>query len=108
MSNRAKNKKPLTITEKKAQILILNEINKTLDLLYTHLEKYCNEVGPAFTGKPTPDVPLFYINKSIHLIKENMALGSGVKGQPIESVIEVDKDILGTPIEQINNADQQT
>lgn len=78
MSNRAKNKKPLTINEKKAQILILNEINKTLDLLYTHLEKYCNEVGPAFTGKPTPDVPLFYIKKSIHLIKVNMASGVDV------------------------------
>lgn len=106
MSNRAKNKKPLTLNEKKAQILILNEINKTLDLLYTYLEKYCNEVGPAFTGKPTPDVPLFYIKKSIHLIKVNMALGLNI--QPIESVIEVDKDILSTPMEQTNNADQQT
>ena len=86
MSNRAKNKKPLTLNEKRAQILILNEINKTMDLLYTHLEKYCNEVAPSVTGKVTAEVPLFYIKKSIQTIKENMALGSGLKASETQQI----------------------
>jgi len=63
--------------EKKAQQLILSEVNKAFDLLESHLDKYCDEVAPAFIGQKTTSVPMHYISQSIKIIKENMAKGAG-------------------------------
>lgn len=59
----------MTDNEKKAQQLILLEINKALDLLENHLKKFC-------TDNKAQSVPIVYISASIKIIKENMAKGA--------------------------------
>jgi hypothetical protein len=70
--------KALTENEKKAQRLILTEIDKAMDLLENHLQRYCDEVAPQFTGQKSTVVPMAYIKESIKIIKENMKKGAGL------------------------------
>lgn len=51
----------LTTKEKEAQRLIIHEIEKSHDLLITHLEKFCADTA----GK---SVPLIYIKESIKIL----------------------------------------
>jgi hypothetical protein len=59
----------LTAREKQAQKLILGEVNKALDLLQGHLQKFCESTNGT-------SVPMIYIDKSIKIIKENMQKGA--------------------------------
>lgn len=68
--------------EKDAQRLIMGEIFKTLDLLQNHLQKYCDEVAPLYTGQKSTVVPMEYINQTVKTIKENMAKGAGLGKAP--------------------------
>jgi hypothetical protein len=72
--------KPLNANEQKAQALILEQVNNTLDLLQKHLQKYCDEVAPMYNGgQKVTSVPMAYIDQSIKIVKENMAKGAKVK-----------------------------
>ena len=73
----------LSADERKAQMLILAEIDKALDLLQTHLQKYCDEVAPEYIGQKATSVPMVYIANSIKIIKENYRKGAE---EPKESV----------------------
>jgi hypothetical protein len=71
--------KPLTRNEKKAQRLILGQIDNALDMLELHLKRYCNEIAPAFEGKESTSVPMFYISKTVEQIKDGLYNGAGIK-----------------------------
>lgn len=74
--------KPLTANERKAQKLILEQVNTALDLLDGHLRKYCNEIAPLYNGgTKVNSVPMEYIGTSIKIIKENMAKGATDKNE---------------------------
>lgn len=66
----------MNANEKKAQELILREINKALDLLEKHLQNYCDDVAVKFTGQKATSVPMIYISSSIKIIKENIVKGA--------------------------------
>lgn len=69
--------KPLTENERKAQALILEQVNNTLDMLQKHLQKYCDEVAPMYNGgQKVTSVPMAYIEQSVKIIKKNMAKGA--------------------------------
>jgi hypothetical protein len=54
----------LTEKEKEAQKIIAKEVIKAVDLLTTHLEKFCeNTKGTS--------VPIIYIKESVKIFKEN-------------------------------------
>ena len=65
----------LTKSEKEAQQLIQTEINKAIDLLHNHLQKYCDEVSLAYNGVKATSVPMIYINESVKILKQNMQKG---------------------------------
>jgi hypothetical protein len=62
----------LTENEKKAQQLIVKEVNNALEMLELHFKKYCEEVAPLYNdGKKATSVPLIYIEQSIKIFKDN-------------------------------------
>lgn len=61
----------LTENEIKAQKLILQEINKSFDLLEGHLSRFCADTKGT-------SIPMVYITESIKIIKQNMAKGAGM------------------------------
>jgi hypothetical protein len=55
----------LTENEKKAQQLIVKEVNNALEMLELHFKKYCEEVAPLYNdGKKQPVFHLFTSSKA--------------------------------------------
>jgi hypothetical protein len=71
----------LTNKEKKAQQLIVGEVNKALDMLQNHFKKYCEEVAPMYNdGKKSDSVPIIYIEQSIKIFKESFNKSANGQG----------------------------
>lgn len=59
----------LSKKEKEAQKIILGEVNKALDLLQAHLQKFCSDTKGT-------SIPMVYIEQSIKIMKESYAEGA--------------------------------
>lgn len=66
----------LTNDEKIARDYIVKEVEKVLDLVESHFQKYCNEVAINYTGKQETSVPMIYIKNSISIIKKSYRQGA--------------------------------
>lgn len=76
-------KKQLEYQTKKANELILNEVDKAMDLIEAHLKRYCTDVSMEAFGQPSISVPMIYISESIKIMKKSYREGvEGIKEQP--------------------------
>jgi len=89
----------LTENEKKAQEIILGEIEKGVDLLFRFCEKYCNEVAPAmYGGDKATSVPLYYIKQGVDRLKKDMREGAGLHDKAPISPSTISDPMPGTQI----------
>jgi hypothetical protein len=75
----------------KAQLLILNEMDKCMDLIEQHFKNYCTTVSMEHFGQVATSVPMVYISQSIKIIKQGYRDGA-LNPKQVEELTEKPKE----------------